>query len=121
MTDILLDEKTHDILFTNQDLTFTEDSDGQSLAQRLEIKLLIFKGEWILDEDFGVPYYQSILIKGVSKSQVDSIFQEQILTTPDVQTITSFSSNFDNGIREYTLDFTVREVNGEETQVSIGG
>lgn len=83
------------------------------VAQRLFIRLRTFKEEWFMNTEYGVPYYQRILGRKTSKSAVDLIFQEQILSEIGVQEITFFSSTFVN--RKYSLQFRVRVTNGQES------
>ena len=84
------------------------------VAQRLRIRLQTFFGEWFLATDYGVPYFQRILSKKVSKTSVDRIFQEQILSERGVREIVSFSSTFQN--RQYDMSFRVRALDGSVTE-----
>lgn len=112
MSDLRLDTTTGDLLISNFDLSVT-DSSSESLAQRLSIKLKFFKGEWFLNLGFGIPYYQDILKKNVSQALVDSILKEQILSTPGVVQLTSYSSDFNQSLRIYTVTFKVTNTEGE--------
>lgn len=119
--DILLNndfssEDYHDAIFINGPLT----TDGITsipvdvVAQRLSIRLQTFLGEWFINTAYGVPYWQRILGKKVSKTAIDRIFQEQILSERGVREITSFSSTFQN--RTYDMSFRVRAINGAVTE-----
>lgn len=113
-----LDPVTHDLIIENfqykEISTKTED-----LTQRIKIKLLTFKGEWFLDEDYGIPYFQDIFVKGITKEGVDDIFRVAISNEPDVVALTEYSSEFDNSTRIYTLTATVRTTEGEVATLSI--
>jgi len=85
----------------------------QTVAQRLRIRLLTFRGEWELNTGYGVPYWQRILGQKPTKSTVDQILQQEILKEQGVKEITSFTSTFQN--RVYKAEFRVRVLNGEET------
>lgn len=113
MTDLKLSSPEHDLVFENGDFVLTK-VESESLAQRLKIKLLTFQGEWFLDGELGIPYYQSILRKGVSKATVDSIFLRAISEEPEVSQILEFSSSFDNLNRSYSLTFSVLSENDPE-------
>lgn len=116
--DLLLDPVLHDCVWNNGPLTkeFTTQPFTQTVAQRLKIRLLTFQNEWFWDTSYGVPYYQLILgQKQKSKSVVDLIFNQQILSDPGVKEIVLFKSTFINRI--YTLDFRVRVVDGSVTDV----
>lgn len=92
---------------------------GDDVAQRLFIKLRTFKGEWFLNTETGVPYFQSIFGKNRSKSSVDMIFQEQIMSERGVLEITEFNSLLDNARRTYSLSFRVRTEQGETETIFI--
>ncbi len=94
---------------------------NSDLSQRLRIKLQTYFGEWFLNTDIGVPYYQSVFTKGTSKAAVDLIFQQQILSERDVLEISEFNSELDNSTRVYTLSFRVRTAEGFTDLISIGG
>ena len=104
--DILLDEETHDLVFNNSSVTVTT-KQKQSVAQLLKIKLFTFLGEWFLDTDNGVPYYQKIFGKVRSKEAIDAIFRAKIVEEPDVVEITEFESTL-SADRTYSLKFRVR-------------
>ncbi len=106
MTDLLLNA-AHDIVFINGQCPVTPDIET-TVAQKLTIKLLTFFGEWFLDTSIGIPYFETILNKGVSKTTIDGIFQEAILEEPQVVEITEFNSIIDTESRSYQLSFKVK-------------
>lgn len=109
--DILLNDNG-DIAFDNGDAPLVTDEQRQDVAQRLQIKLRTFAGEWFLNTSIGVPYDEQIFGKGRKKSSIDLIFQTQILEEPDVLEITQFDSVLDNANRHYSLVFRVRTESG---------
>lgn len=105
-----------DAVFINGPLT-TEgitSTPADVVAQRLRIRLQTFKGEWFLNTEYGPAYWQRILGRKVSKTSVDRIFQEQILSERGVREIVSFSSTFQN--RQYDMSFRVRALDGSVTE-----
>lgn len=106
MADLLL-TVDHDLLFINGQTPMTYEN-KVTLAQRLKIKLLTFQSEWFLDTTIGIPYFQVIFTRGVSKTTIDSIYQEAILSEPDVIEIAEFNSIIDVETRSYRLSFKVR-------------
>lgn len=114
--DLLLDTETNDLVFFNGPLTaeYTTQPLTQTVAQRLKIRLMTFRGEWFLDTEYGVPYWQSILGKKVPKSRVDSILQQEILAERGVKEIVSFTSSLQN--RQYSASFRVKVSTGEITE-----
>jgi hypothetical protein len=77
------------------------------VAQRLTIRLRTFYSEYFINTTYGVPFFERILTKNVSKTTVDNIFREQILGESGVLEIQEFNSTFDAGSRMYSCSFTV--------------
>lgn len=85
------------------------------VRQKLQTKLRLFLGEWFLDLNVGVPYFQDILKKQVSTNVIASIFKDVILETPGVIELQEFVLDYDNIARDLKLDFTVRSETGSIT------
>lgn len=79
----------------------------EAVIQRLNIKLKTFQGEWFLDTTYGIPYRQSILGKGLSIKERDSIYIKTINDDPDVNRIVYFNSTFNPTTRHYSVEFEV--------------
>jgi hypothetical protein len=113
-----LDETTHDLFVTNFQFTpiglKTED-----LAQRLKMKLLFFKGEWFLDEDYGMPYFQEIFVKGTSKETIDDRFRIAIAQERGVDRLLEYSSVFDSSTRVFSVTATVKTTEGEVITIPL--
>lgn len=101
------------------DLVFGEYTDYtvegiDGLVQRLKIRLQVFLGEWFLDVDRGVPYFQEILEKGTSYDQISNSIKLVIAQTEDVKQINSFIiKDSDIERRKIIINFTVSSVFGE--------
>jgi hypothetical protein len=119
--DLLLDGN-NDIVFVNGKATVTQ-TQSEIVAQRLNIKLKTFLGEWFLDTSIGVPYFQQIFGKVRNKSTIDVIFQNIIAKDEGVVEIKKFESSLDGAGRNYTMTFTVRVSDGSTatTTISTGG
>lgn len=112
--DILLDPSTHDCVFINGQSPMTLER-VEIVTQRLKIRLLTFLEEWVFNTAYGVPYFQRILAKkNIKKTDIDLIFQQEILRELGVREITFFSSTFKN--RQYDMSFRVKVDTGAETQ-----
>lgn len=123
MSDLRLDVASHDLLIENFNFSLTEDDD-ESVAQRLKIRLGFFLGEWFLNTNAGVPYFEKILKKHnesekTANNVVDPIIRRVILLTGGVEAILSYESSFNRGDREYSIDFTVRSQTGEEIELTF--
>lgn len=111
-TDLKLDLANHDIQFENGDFALTL-TQSESLQQRLTIKLLTFMGEWYLNLNEGIPYFQSIFGKNRSKESIDLILKRAIISEPEVLQLVEFQSFIDSSTRLYSLSFRVRSANDD--------
>jgi hypothetical protein len=69
---------------------------GQALiAQLLQQRLALFLGEYSQDTTEGMPWYQLILIKGVSLDAVRGAFTRRILGTPGIVSIHKLTLSLD--------------------------
>lgn len=116
--DFYLDPTTHDLNVSGFDLHTTKDG-MEAFIQRLKIKLMFFKGEWFLNQNFGIPYFDEIFGKSTnSKDAADNVFKVAITETEGVESLTNYSSIFTPQTREFSLSFSVI-YNGEVITTSL--
>lgn len=120
MSNLKLDTATHDLVIENFNFQLTADTD-ESVAQNWKVRLLFFIGEWFLNENFGVPYYQEILKKQSDTTIVDSIIREQTLQTPGIEEIIQYNSNFDTAARRFDVEIKVRSQTDAELILTFSG
>lgn len=109
MSDIKLDVNG-DLLLTRGELGMTATTQDAA-KQRTTIRLLSYEGEWYLDESFGVPYFDKVLIKNSNQGSVDAVFRAAILDDPEITAIEVFKSKVEDDT--YILEFTARTTSGE--------
>lgn len=114
MSDIYMNEVTGDLDLTNRTPRLTA-STIEEVRQKVELRLRRLKGEWFANINLGVPYFQTILKKGVNKNLVDSILRKEITDTNGVIRITKFASEFNNQQRTYTATTTFTTAEGAVT------
>ncbi len=100
MKDLLLD-KNGDLVFTNGDVSFTD-----SVVQAITVRLRWFLGEWKINTDFGVPYYDDVFVKNPNKVLLEERIREEILSVEEVEEVSSVSINIDSNTRAATINFT---------------
>jgi|SRR5690606_25482948 len=103
MIDISLDNEG-DLLLDDYDLKLIDNVD--QIAQNLYIRLKFFLGEWFLDINQGIPFYEDIFIKSPNQIAVENIIQDEIIQTQGITEITRFESSFDSINRQYRINFT---------------
>lgn len=89
-------------------------TDIDGLVQRLKIRLSVLLGEWFLDTNRGIPYFQEILEKGTSYDKISNAIKLVISQTKDVKTINKFTiEDSENVDRKIIISFAVSSVFGE--------
>lgn len=63
----------------------------------------MYQGEWFLDTNIGIPYFQEIFKKMNNTTLVDNIIQEAVLASYNIRKITTFSSSLSPN-RTYSVD-----------------
>ena len=111
--DLALSPTTHDLAVGPFDLALTDGLDA--IAQRLRIRLRFFLGEWFLNIEAGLPFYQEILAKGTTRSRVEALLKSEILGTPGVTGLESFALSYDGFSRTATVTFSAKTTAGTLT------
>lgn len=89
-------------------------ADLEAIAQSLRTRLAFFRGEWFLDEDFGTPWFQTILGTKAPAAAVKQAFREIIIDTDGVLDLKKLELS-EVSARNYLLRFTVTTDLGELT------
>ena len=79
-----------------------------SIRQNLDIRMQFFQGEWFLDRRLGVPWFQTILVKGTGLPLVNSILKRTILETPGVLELVSYNSTYNGANRSLSVTAQAR-------------
>jgi hypothetical protein len=80
----------------------------QAARQGIRNRLLLFRGEWFLDLDAGVPWFQRILGHKFVESIARAELRAAILDAPGVVDITELNLSFNRTTRVLTVAFRVR-------------
>lgn len=109
--DLKLHPTTHDLYLTPRaDMQLIDGA--EQIAQQIEVTLKTLVGEWFLNTDFGVPYFESILVKSPSRSTIESILRSKIKDVPGVRNVTRMNIEIDRKIRHLRVDFDADTVEG---------
>lgn len=90
----------------------------EAIAQSLRTRLAFFQGEWFLDENFGVPYFQTVLGKSVPLIAVREVFRTIIAETVGVLSIKTLELR-QTAARQFVLAFTVDTDVGELVSLTV--
>lgn len=107
LKDLLLTESGDLLISENGDISTTD-----SISQAIGIRLRWFLEEWKFNQEFGVPYYEEILIKNASKLHAEQIMREQIMSVDEVQDVPDIEVEINSNTRKMKVKFTA-EVDGQ--------
>ncbi len=116
--DIKLDQNTRDIVIVDGLLQLVEGI--QAGAQRINMKLHTFLGEWFLDLLYGVPYQTDIKVKDPQMDVIAGILKAEILDSADEGSeIKEFDLVFDDSTRVLNLEKSTVLFPGETEPTDI--
>lgn len=119
MIDEALDPETHDLAYSDYDCSVVSGID--QVVQNIKIRLLFIRGEFFADVRKGIPYFSDEFTKG-DRSIIDSFIKAEILETPEVRNMLSYTSSFDPNSRTYSISCEVDTIYGTATiNQSLGG
>lgn len=115
MSDIALDldpqsSTFRDLVIENGDLQIVDGTEG--IKQDILQSLRVFLGEWFLNLDVGLPYFQQILVKNPDQGKVDALILATILAVPGVTGVTKFSFTPNFVERTLRIEFIASVTNG---------
>ena len=89
--------------------------DLEALRLKVNERLSLFKGTWILDVNAGVPYLQDIMKKPVDPGMAASILNNEILKEEEVTSIGEVETDLDPDTRVFTYTATINTIYGTTT------
>lgn len=102
-----------DYTFGGQQADFYRDS-PDAVAQAVQTRLRLDRGEWFLDVTDGTPWSAEVLGERTVATR-DAAMKKRILGTPGVTQIDSFESAVDPETRRYSVTVTITTAYGQTT------
>jgi len=113
-----LDPVYKDFAFTSGRMSLV--TGATECAQKLESRFAFGKGEWFLDQNQGMPWFQAILgLKNPSLPAIESLARKIINDTPGVKRIAALTIAFDKTLRK--LSITNVRIEHDSGAVIVGG
>lgn len=111
-------------LDSNHDMSFGHGvadmaNEAESVAQRVQTRLLLLFSEWFLDTEVGVPYLQDVTIKPANLPLAQAVVKRTILETDGVLEIRSFNMTLDRETRRLAINATVTNVYGTTSNIKV--
>jgi hypothetical protein len=118
--DLLLDEDG-DLVIGASGASFVSGIDA--IVQGIQFRLRMWLGEWFLNQDIGIPYFEE-LIGDASKTpgvedRARAVFGAAILDTPGVLTILRLDVTIDRSTRKMTVSCQAKTAYGNTPVVQI--
>jgi len=114
--DLALDKLNYDLRI--KDGVFLVVNSSDEIAQRVRIHLQRYLGEWFLNINLGVPYYQSILGEK-DRTLIELYLRKEIGQIEGVEKIKSFEIVQNYTTRTVTVNIKITTVYGEDASVTI--
>lgn len=110
--DLLLDD-TNDLVIEDGDLVFTRGIDA--IVQQCRVRLQMFQGEWFLNLDVGIPYWQSILGQkpNVAIQAARIFFRRELQSVDGVDKVTKLDISYAGATRALNITWQVSTVFGD--------
>lgn len=107
-----------DLIVTGGDMQISSGEDG--VAKLIRIAILLFRGEWFLNLDAGVPYLErqgvpaseAIMGQAFDKAKIESAFRDAILGVSGVAQVTSLAATYVSSTRTLNVAWTVQTTFG---------
>lgn len=101
------------------DYDFAFTTPEEYIRQKLKIVLSTFKGEWFLNTDVGMPFYQDMLGKNNDLSKIESIFIRAIKSVPEVIKILYIDIDEDKQTRTISVKFAVTDKDNNVIEIVV--
>jgi hypothetical protein len=92
-------------------LAMTGDLPG--IKQQVTLRLGFFKGEWFMNEDTGIPWYEEIIVKNPNLIRIREIFRDAILSVTGIREVTFMDLLFSTYARTLSVQFRASTDLGE--------
>jgi hypothetical protein len=109
--DLKIDPLSGDLVIEDGDLALIAGSGA--ILQSVRTRLGFFFGEWFLDEEVGIPYFESVLVKSPSFVGIRELFRKELLETPGVDEVSLLALRFTSAERKLAVTFRVSTDLGE--------
>jgi hypothetical protein len=104
MTDLKLNSDNDIYLNDYNDFVIVDD-DKEQFIQRLRIKLKTFKGEWFLNTDIGIDYFNEVFTNKSNIEKIKNIFKVAIMEEKESVKLKEFELTMDSDRKIFLYAF----------------
>ena len=99
MTDILLNPDG-DLLFSNGDIVV-----GDSVSQKIRVRLKWFEGEWRWNREEGLPYFERLFRKNPDTDLMEALVRAKIFEVTEVTAVREVKIDVERKTRNAVIRF----------------
>ncbi|RLC88268.1 MAG: hypothetical protein DRJ03_03205 [Chloroflexi bacterium] len=92
---------------------------GAAVVQLVRSRLQTYLGEWFLDTDFGVPYFEDVFRRPAVLSLIELVIKKAIRETPGVEEVKEFDMVFDKPNRRLTISYDATTTYGDVKAATV--
>ena len=109
-----------DLELTNGAARLTGVDDGENVAQRLRVRLRLWRGDYVLDGRVGIPFRRWLGQKGAASVELaEAVLRRAVATCPGVGRVDAFTFALDPSTRVAAVDFEVTTDTGAPVSASV--
>jgi len=105
-TDIAIDNYTNDVAYENGRIKYTINAD--EVLQRVRTCLRRIEGEWFLDTNAGVPYFNGEMLGGKDVEYVKLVLRKEILRIVGVKEIQTIDIAMNSTTKHVSVSITIK-------------
>ena len=106
-TDFAIDPATGDLDMSGGDAKQTVD-----IAQAISWKLCLVLGEWFLDLDDGIPYFEEFFVKAPVIEHLETILKDAVLSFDEVESVADMNIDYNENTRKLTVVWAAESTTG---------
>lgn len=108
--------RDHDLaLSKTNDLVFIDGA--QRVRQQITVTLLTFLGEWFLDDTWGVPYLEKIMVKSPKRAEIENVIRAKVRDVPGVTAVPTVQIEIDAQARRGRI--TLPDIQTDEGPITV--
>jgi hypothetical protein len=109
-----------DLELTDGALRLTSTADGENVAQRLRVRLRLWRGDYVMDTRVGIPFRRWLGQKGAAAVELaEAVLRRAVATCPGVGRVNAFTFALDGATRRAAVDFEVTTDTGAAVASSV--
>lgn len=108
----MVDPTTGDMVLSADGSTFLFVSGVAYIAQLNRSRIGLYQGEYFPNVNEGMPWFQSVLVKGYNPNVIQGAFRARILGTTGMISVNSLTLTFDNSARSLSVSYVGQSAAG---------